>query len=262
MLHPLKDLLGDSIRATDGDIGTVKDFYFDDERWTVRYVVVETGSWLDSRKVLVSPVALGLPSRAGKVIAASITQQQVRDSPPIDTDKPVSRQHESDYLAYYGYPAYWGGTGLWGGDAFPGLMSGLGYVAVPPPLDSDTQQALADAAERRHRHDDPHLRSCKDIEGYHLQAVDGEIGRVKGYLLDPQSWAIRYLVVETGTWAAGHPVLISPASIQAVDWAQRTVAVDLTQQSVRDAPTYDPATLESSDTPAKIFRHYPFPDGP
>ena len=259
MLFNLKDLQGDAIRATDGDIGTVKDCYFDDERWTVRYLVVETGSWLDSRKVLISPISLGLPSRADKVIPASITTEQVRLSPAIDTDRPVSRQHESDYLAYYGYPAYWGGAGLWGGDAVPGMMGGLGFVAVPPPLDAETQQALADADARRHEHDDPHLRSCRYVEGYHLQAVDGEIGKVQGYLLDPQSWEIRYLVVETGTWAAGHPVLVSPGSITSVNWEDRTVAVDLTQQAVRDAPTYDPNALPSPEASARILRHYPLP---
>ncbi len=259
MLFNLKDFQGDAIRATDGDIGTVKDFYFDDEHWAVRYLVVETGSWLDSRKVLVSPVALGMPNRADKVIPASITMEQVRQSPDIDTDKPVSRQHESDYLAYYGYPAYWGGTSLWGGEAFPGLMSGIGYVAVPPPLDPQTEAALAEAAERRHRHDDPHLRSCRQVEGYHLRATDGEIGHVAGYLVDPQTWAIRYLVVETGTWLTGHPVLISPQSISAVNWEDRAVAVRLTRQSVRDAPAFNPDAPLGAGPETPILRHYLLP---
>ena len=111
----------------------MKDFYFDDLAWVVRYLVVETGSWLSSRKVLISPIAIGHPDWAERVLPVSITKEQVKNSPDIDTDKPVSRQHEMQYLGYYGYPSYWGGAGLWGSGAYPGAMlTGVGYADPAP----------------------------------------------------------------------------------------------------------------------------------
>jgi uncharacterized protein YrrD len=259
MLINLKDLQGYALRATDGDIGTVKDFYFDDERWTVRYLVVECGSWLASRKVLITPVSIGTPNREDGVLPATISQAQVKGSPDIDTDQPVSRQHESEYLGYYGYPVYWGGSGLWGGEPFPGMMSGMGYMSEPVLIDPDTEKALAEADARRHAHDDPHLRSAKDVQGYHIKASDGEIGHVQGYIVDDQSWAIRYLVVDTSNWWVGHKVLIAPEWIASVSWEDSTVSVNLTQQSVKDSPAYDPAALPNREQEIGIYEHYQRP---
>lgn len=256
MLIHLDDLQGASIRAIDGEFGVANDFYFDDEHWTVRYLVVETGGWLDSREVLVTPFSIGVPNLAEKVIPVTITREQVAGSPNIDTDQPVSRQHESDYLAYYGYPAYWGGAGLWGGEPFPGMQSGMGSLAEAAMVDRRTQTELADASARQHKNDDPHLRSCANVVGYHIKASDGEIGHVAGYLVDDQSWAIRYLVVDTRNWWPGQKVLIPPEWIGAVNWEDATVGVELSRASVKAAPAFDPSALPSLEQEATIHRHY------
>ncbi len=256
MLIHLADLQGASIRAVDGEFGIVNDFYFDDEHWAIRYLVVETGTWLHSRKVLVTPLSIGVPDPVGNVIPVTITREQVANSPDIDTDQPVSRQHETDYLAYYGYPVYWGGAGLWGGEPFPGMLSGMGYLSEPALVDPQTQTALAEANARRHAHDDPHLRSCANVVGYHLKASDGEIGHVAGYLVDDRSWALRYLVVDTRNWWPGQKVLIAPQWIGAVNWEDATVTVDLSRESVKAAPAFDPSALPTGEQEASIHRHY------
>ncbi|MDZ4730203.1 MAG: PRC-barrel domain-containing protein [Xanthomonadales bacterium] len=258
MLRSMKDLEDYAIRATDGNIGHVKDFYFDDEAWVIRYFVVDTGSWLSSRKVLISPIAIGDPDWTDKVLPVSITKEQVKSSPDIDTDKPVSRQHEMRYLGYYGYPSYWGGAGLWGGGAYPGMMmtsdgvlGSTAYVADP-----EVQEAYARADEERHRDDDPHLRSCKAVIDYHIHASDGDIGHVQGLLVDEQSWAIRYLIVNTSNWWLGHQVLIAPQWIKNVGWSETTVSVDLTRQAVKDAPPYDSTAQLDRTQEMGIHEHY------
>lgn len=263
MLRDLKDLHGYAIRATDGDIGTVKDVYFDDERWVLRYLVVETGSWLSSRKVLISPFSIGAPDHEAKVLPVSITQDKVRHSPDFDTDKPVSRQHEIEYLGYYGYPDYWGGAGLWGGEAFPGMMAtGPGYsTTLTPTTDAESDQArkIAEACAAELQNDDPHLHSCNKVIGYHIKASDGEIGHVQGWIVDEASWAIRYLVVDTSNWWMGHQVLIAPQWIREVSWAERVVATDLSQDSVRSSPPYDAAVLVDREREVGIHAHYDRP---
>lgn len=188
MLRTMKDLEGCTIRATDDNIGHLTDFYFDDEAWVIRYLVVDTGSWLSSRKVLISPMAIIHSNWAEKSLSVSITKEQVKNSPEINTEKPVSRQHEMQYLGYYGYPFYWGGAGLWGGGIYPNmLMSYSGMMATPQAYSPEVMEAYVTDEAARHQNDDLHLHSCKEVVGYHIQATDGDIGHVQGILVDGET---------------------------------------------------------------------------
>ncbi|ODV12053.1 MAG: photosystem reaction center subunit H [Rubrivivax sp. SCN 70-15] len=257
MLRTLKDLEKCTISAIDGDIGQVKDFYFDDQAWVIRYLVVDTGSWLSRRKVLISPISIQRPDWAGHRLPVGITKEQVRNSPDIDTDQPVSRQHEVQYLGYYGYANYWGGAGLWGGGMVPFAMypgyAGLpGERSEPGGVNADIEQA----ERARHRDDDPHLRSCKAVLGYRIQATDGEVGHVAGLLVDDETWAVRYFVVETGHWWAGHQVLIAPQWIAGLHWSDETVAVEMSREAVRSAPPYDPAATLDRSAESGLYAHH------
>lgn len=257
MLRSQKDLEKCVIAATDGDVGKVNDLYFDDDAWAIRYLVVDTGTWLSSRKVLISPISIQKPDWTAHRLAAAITRDQVKNSPDIDTDKPVSRQHEVQYLDYYGYPGYWGGAGMWAGGMVPMAMyPGYAGLAGNTP---EREQAIAEraSAEReQHRNDDPHLRSCAAVIGYHIHATDGEVGHVDGFLIDDETWAIRYLVVNTSNWWMGHKVLIAPQWIGGVHWSDQAVTVDLTREAVKAAPVYDPSTEMDRQREAGLYTHY------
>lgn len=258
MLQRTLELIDYSIAATDGELGHVKDLYFDDNAWVVRYLVVETGSWLSDRKVLVSPMALGAPNSDMRSVPAQLTREQVRNSPSIDTDRPVSRQHEHEFSSYYGYPYYWGGSGSWGAGYFPGAMlTGVGYGRSGSEYLAQQVESerLAREADQR-KPGDPNLRSCKAVAGYHIEAVDGGVGHVQGMLVDQESWAIRYLIVNTSNWWFGHQVLIAPEWISEVSWQDRKVSVDLTRQAIRDCPSYDPAALPDRSHEARVYQHY------
>jgi sporulation protein YlmC with PRC-barrel domain len=261
MLRSVQDLEGYAIGATDGKVGHVKDFYFDDKAWIIRYLVVETGSWLSSRKVLISPISISRPEWAARILPVSITKEQIKSSPDIDTDKPVSRQYEVSYLGYYGYPYYWGGAGVWGEEAYPGLMiSGVSGIGMTPnAIQREQEEMYARAAESQHDNDNPRLRSCDAVTGYHIQAKDGEIGHVQGFLVDEQTWAIRYLIVDTSNWWIGHQVLIAPQWIQDVSWPDSRVTVNLSRQAVKDAPPYDPLAELDRARELGIYRHYGLP---
>jgi len=243
MLRSMKDMEDYTIGASDGVIGRVKDYYFDDEAWVIRYLVVETQDGSPRRKVLISPISIGRPNWSEKILPVSLTRAQVQKSPDIDTDKPVSRQHEMGYLGYYGYGAYWGGGGLWGAGIYPdelqsGLQKEMSRTAVPHP------------------HDDAHLRSGNEIMRYYVHASDGDIGHVQGLIVDERSWAIRYIIVNTSNWWIGHNVLISPEWIENVDWAESHLSVDLTRQAIKDSPAYDPTLPLSREQEEGIHVHY------
>ena len=150
MLQSIKQLYGSRIGASDGDIGHVKDFYFNDLTWAVRYVVADTGNWLPGRQVLLSPHAFGGIYPAGKAMLVRLTRKQIEDSPAIDTHKPVSRQYEEEYHRYYGWPYYWEGDGLWGG------TRGFPILELPPKFTSVQPTAAAGPKPERA---DVHLRS-------------------------------------------------------------------------------------------------------
>jgi hypothetical protein len=243
MLRDIKDLLGHSIEATDGVVGTIKDLYFDDEAWVIRYFVVETGNWLSSRRVLISPLAVTQPLWESRVLPVSLTKVQIENSPSIDMDAPVSRQHERDYLSYYGYPFYWGGGGLWGRSAaHPGsLLTGLdgeGAATAHQRVAEENRRADAEADAEHRAHDDHHLRSADTVMAYHVDAADGEIGKVKGFVIEETIWAIRYVIVNTADWWLGNDVLISPEWIEEVRWDDNRLVVSLSRSAVKSAPTY------------------------
>jgi uncharacterized protein YrrD len=238
MLRSITDLEHYAIHATDGTIGHVQDFYFDDQTWVVRFLVVETGTSLAHRKVLISPVAIGCPNWAEKSLPVAITKEQVENSPEIDTEKPVSRQHEIQQLEYYGLPYYWGGAGIWGDGTYPNTLhpNYHGMVSAPEALRAESERTVARARPVQHNNDDPHLRDCKVVMNYHVLATDGDIGHVDGMLVDEKTWAIRYLVVNTSNWWQGHQVLVATESIEDISLQNATVSINLTRQAVKDAP--------------------------
>ena len=218
MLFNIKQSYGNNLEASDGEIGQMKDFYFDDEKWAVRYLVVDTGSWLPGRQVLISPHSLGRFDQAGKVLRVNLTRKQIEDSPSIESHKPVSRQYEEDYHRHYGWPGYWQGDGLWGTTGFPILEAPAKLLSKEPPAAAGPQSELAEA----------HLRSAQGVSGYHLQASDGMIGHVCDFMMDAESWAIRQLVIKIGHRFSGKEVLIPMRKVDRISYLESTVYVNLT----------------------------------
>ena len=241
MLRTLNDLKHMAIGASDGPIGKVHDAYFDDDRWTVRYLVVDTSGWL-GRRVLITPLSIDHVDWDAQRVDVRMTRDQVRNSPDVDTDKPVSRQHEMVFLNYYGLPHYWGGPLLWGPTASP---LGLGEVRSDPLHTGHRVQSVEELSDD---HNDPHLRSCAAVSGYHIQATDGGIGHVDDYLFDDDTWSIRYLIIDTRNWLPGKRVVISSEWVDRVSWNERKAYIAMSRQSIRDAPEYDRDLTIRDDT--------------
>ena len=249
MLDKLTELQGRHVSATDGDVGKVITVFFDDASWVVRYLVVDTGSWFSRHEVLISPYSVVHPLAPGKHIDVSLTRQKIKDSPNIDTQQPVSRQHEYDYMSYYQYPAYWQGDSFWGMGAYPVL-----------PMNWPTPEKLAaDDAQRQHNIEsaDNHLRSGAKVMGYDIQASDGSIGHIEDFVFDDSSWVIRYLVVDTRNWwPGGKKVLVATHWIDNIEWATGMVRLNLTRQQVKDSPDYDDNRTITRDDEMQLYGAY------
>jgi len=253
MLHGLAGLRRFRVHAADGDIGEVTDAYFDDERWVVRYVTVKTGNWLSGREVLVSPYSVSRIDDAGLAIVTNLTRKQVEESPSIDTAKPISRREEASYLGYYGYPLYWPYTTLWAWGAMP--------VVVPPDprLAAEAFKAGESGARQGAQAGDTHLRSCREVSGYHIQGSDDAVGHAEDFLFEDGTWAVRYLAVDTRNWLPGKHVLVSAQWIREVSWPERLIVVSLTRGQIEASPEYDPKHPPSRAYEAELHRHYQRP---
>jgi hypothetical protein len=242
MLTNTNQLKGLTIHATDGELGTASEFYFDDESWAIRYLTVATGGWLSGKEVLISPYSILRMDMEARRVDVALTKQQVENSPSIDTHKPVSRQHEASYLNYYGYPYYWGGPYLWGPGYYP---TGL----TVPTLASQNATLEEESA-------DSHLRSTEGVAGYHIEAIDGEIGAVNGFIVDDEAWAIRYIEAVTRNWWPGKDILFSPAWIKKVSWAESKVYVGLTREAIKSCPEYVESRRVTRDYENAVYLHY------
>jgi hypothetical protein len=247
MLRNVSRLKAFEIRAKDGEVGTLDQLYFDDETWAIRYLVVDTGIWLRGRLVLVSPIALRQVEWESRRLDVALTKKQIEGSPSIDTHKPVSRQHEAVYMGYYGYPYYWGGPNLWGLASYPAGLT----VQREAVTEAEVSQARAGKESA-----DSHLRSTLEVTGYHIEAADGEIGHVRDFIVDDETWAIRYLEVDTHNWWPGKKVLVSPQWINRVSWPDSKVYVDLTRESIQNGPEWIESIPVTREYEHRLYDYY------
>ena len=239
MLSKAKTLKGFKLDSLNGEIGKVKEFYFDDRHWAIRYLVADTGNWLSGRHVLISPYALIDVNKEEQHIAINLTKKQIEDSPSLISDMPVSLQFEEEYYGYYGWPTYWCGPYVWG--SYPSIMHD------PEKWRESTQ------GEKKWDH---HLRSTHEVSGYHIQAADGAIGHVEDFIIDDETWAIRYLIIDTQNWWPGRKVLISPQWIERVSWSKAKVFINLSCESIKHSPEYTEESLLNRDYEIGLHRHY------
>ncbi|NDP22110.1 MAG: PRC-barrel domain containing protein [Paludibacter sp.] len=245
MKQTIKSLVGFTIGATDGEIGKVKDFYFDDITWTIRYLVVETGNWLSNRKVLISPEALLQCDWENETFPVNLTKGQVEKSPNTDTDQPVSRQQEIELYAHYPWTNYWGG-----GMGTTGMLTPMSLVPMEEVVKNSENAPDAKA------HGDPHLRSAKSVEGYTVHALDDTIGDVEDFLVDDRSWTILYMIVDTGNWFPGKKVTISPDLIKEINWETSEVIINASVEQVKNSPEYDASKQLSTEYESNLKNYY------
>ena len=246
MLRSLKDLERYTVSATDGDIGSVEDFFLDDEQWTIRYLVVDTVKFLDGREVLISPISFRQAEWSTHRFHLALTMAAIENCPSVDMDKPVSRQHEQDFNQYYGYPPYWGYSGVWGVGSSPALLAiRTGEVAAA--------RATEKSEERSY---DVHLRSTNEVRGYDIQGTDEAIGHVEDFIVDDETWEVRYLVIDTSNWWFGKKVLVAPKWASRISWEEKVVHVEMSRESIKNSPVFDPSLVINREYETHLYAYF------
>src|SRR5665213_874312 len=239
MQRNIRSLIGYSMEATDGDIGKVEEFYFEDTTWVIHYLIVKTGNWFLYRKVLIAPQTIVKREATSGIFPVNLSKEQIRTSPDIDTDKPVSRQQVTQLYGHYAWQRY-GGSGFYAG--------GSAAAFDNDPIIDEKIMKEADPNDKR-SDDDLHLRSTKTIMGYHIHASDGDIGHVSDFIVDDATWQIMYLVVDTHNWFGGKKVLIETGKIKEIQWENSKVILDISTNSLKDCPAFDESQFNHSRSP-------------
>ncbi|MFZ2653768.1 MAG: PRC-barrel domain-containing protein [Victivallales bacterium] len=241
-------MIGFTINGVDGELGKLKDFYFDDATWTVRYMALETGGWMSGRRTLVSIAALGKMNWASRTINVNLTREQVRNSPHADIDEPISRNYEIALHGHYAWNTYWGG----GFYVLPGygidMVTSLDEIAAEEESSSNILKL------------DHGLHNTREIIGNRIHATDGDIGHVEDFIIDEEGWNIRYLVVDLRNWLPGRRVTVSPQWIKDMDWDDAKVFVNISRDAVKRSPRYELSTLITLDYERKMLEHLHKPE--
>lgn len=210
-LHSATGLTGYAIRASDGIIGKIRELYFDDSTWALRYFVVDVRKWLFRKHVLLSPQAMGRPDSERHLVPTSVTMNQVSHSPKINTDMPIALQVQEQLHKHYGWELYWGAEAL----------IGSSDTEVFSPM----EPANANGAPF-----DPHLRTTRVVLGHLVQAKDGLAGSVDDFLIDEATWSIRYLVVRLDD---GRRVAMPTLWVRQIRLETTQVHVDVEIETIR-----------------------------
>lgn len=249
MKRSIKSLIDYIMSATDGEIGHVVDFYFDDKTWTIRYLIVETGDWLTGRKVLIAPQALLQTNWENGTFPVNLTKDQVKKSPNIDTDIPVSRQQEMLLNEHYPWTNYWSnGIGI----------GGMGTSGMIMPMRESVKDEIDEKnnANKEGPRTDHHLRSAEMVIGNKIKAIDGDIGEIEDFIIDDISWELNFLVIDTGHWFPGKKVLLSPKWIKEIKWDNSTIVIDHTQDQIKNSPEYYPHQLINEVFEKNYYDYY------
>jgi uncharacterized protein YrrD len=248
MIRTIGTLKGYALQAIDGEIGSLEDLYFDDEQWAIRFFVVDTGKWLPGRKVLISPLLVRNIETNKKAFELNARRDVIEKSPEFDAHQPISQQHENKLFDASGAPKYWPpGPFLWSVGPYPGPVG---------QAEESTVSREIEAAEERKRREDRNLRSFREVAGYSIKASDGEIGHVEDFLIDDETWEVRYLVIDTRNWLPGRKVVISPNWVDSINWHDSFIQVVSSRNAIETSPEYDPAAAIGRDYEKKLHEHY------
>lgn len=237
MLRSTKEIQGFTILASDGPMGSIDEFFFDDQSWVIRYAVVNTGIWLFGRKVLLTPSSFNHLDSKNQCLPVKLSKDQVMGSPDIDTDQPVSRQQEQSLHHYFGWMPYWD-------------IEALG--AVPSPIARKEETIHIEQKSNQNAH----LRRTNEVFGYAMQTENGVIGVLTDFILDDRLWLIRYAVVEIKNLLSIKRVLLSRDWIQKISWEEKKISLGLDREFVKNSPEFDSDKDISREFETLLYDYY------
>lgn len=245
MLVSLNDLRRYSLEAADGSLGTIRDVYFEDATWRVRYLVANSAWWLSGRELLLSVAMLGGIDAEQETIAVAVTRGQIRHAPSSRAELPVAEQLNS-------------------GDD-PPFLSSPPSVAVPAVLprhgaSPGSARGFSPGSAVGWGRAHAHLRSAMEMEGYRVAATDGPVGKLHDLIIDRETWRLRYLSAETSSWLTERQVVLSVDWLRRIDWVDRSLTVPVTRKRIEKSPPLDHLDGLQRPYEQRLYESYGYPE--
>lgn len=250
MLQAVRKFIKMKVRGTDGICGHIQDIYFDEEKWTLRYFLLDTGGWLPGKLVLISPLAIDDIDFKNKILEVNLSKDQIDKCPNPSEHAPITRQMEENYANYYEYPHYWPGMGIW-----PAVGYDLAYYSRfqnHGHTDQETQSL------KNKKIKDQHLRTANELKSYSLVAIDGKFGHLEDFIVDDETWELRYLVIDTINWWPSKVIILSPQWIEKIDWVELEIILGLDKVKIKNSPLYTEENLDR-DYEINLYDYYQEP---
>jgi hypothetical protein len=243
MKRSLKNLIGYSIEAKDGTKGSIKDFLFDDDSWTIRYAEADLGKILPGKKVLIPRVFLKDPDWNMGHFPVELTKDEVENCPPLEEHMPVSRKYEEKLNAHYGIDNYWPIAHVppFGS---PSLIKPATPVRVP--------RKVIDEEEI-----DTHLRSFNEVKGYHLECSDKKRGKIDDFIIDVENWQVVYVIADIGHWyTRSKKIMLAVSWMKEINYTGNVVQIDIHSSVLEQAPEFDPSVPANIEYEKKVYDYY------
>lgn len=248
MLRSLNKIMNFKLQGLDKEVGSCKDFIFDDKFWVIRYLEVDTSKWLPfGGKVLICPISLSEPNWEKHQFLANLTRVDIKGCPPLDEHQPISHLYEAELFKYYGYGIYWMDVGEW--------------VCTDSPAES--ADASLYRSETKNKFENLHLHATNEIKGYDVHASGQNIGNIDDFILDDDNWTISYIVIDMRSWLpVGRKVLISHKCIEAVNWAEHSISVNVSAHEIKANPLFDLKRLIDLQSDSNLDKYYEISQDP
>ncbi len=240
MKRSLKELLGYTLEIKDGNKGKTKDFLFDEKTWIIRYMEADFGNWLESKRVLIPRVFLKPPIWEDRLFPVDISQSDIEKCPDIEDKLTVSRQYEEEMHKHYQTNPYWGGA----------VAASRGLLFPPRPIGIPKKAVAEDESKSI-------LRSFNQVEGYHIQAINGKLGHIDDIIIDDTDWQIVYLIVDTKNWLPwSKKVVISADWMDDISYLKKEIKIRLKIETIKNAPEYQSNDNISLQYEKSLYDYY------
>lgn len=246
MKRSLKNLIGFPLEFLDKTRGNVKDFLFDENTWTVRYIEADLGVIFPGKKVLIPRVFFEDPDWRAKKFPILLNTSQIKDCPPLHENLSVSREYEKRMNDHYRVEHYW---------MKPNIPSAaIPLDAIPPrpvkiPLEKLDEEKI-----------ETNLRSFNEVMNYQINAKDDKLGKIVDIIVEDLNWMIMYAIVDTRKWMPlSKKVLIGIPWLESISYVNKELNIDLTTDSIKDAPEFDPYKPINEVYEKKLYNYYGAP---
>jgi hypothetical protein len=218
MLKNVDTFKNNEVHASDGMIGIIRDLYFDTQDLILKFMVIDTQSWLENREILISPESVKRFNWDRNKFDLGLLKRRIEQSRVISIDEPAGPGGRKQSREYYFLSTYW-----------------------------DSERAGGNLA---------HLLKDSELKRFDICLSDGRIGGTAGIIIEESTWKVEFIIVDADSMEAGKLVPLPAGWINRIDPKEGIIHVDLNKEDILNAPTFPAEELEDESNEKALYNYY------